>query len=218
VEKSNRCFAAFRLCRGFEREIGDRRASTSSAEAAGRERRKLESVFIYICSQNRPEQSDRRSLGLQTSKIKQLSTGNSIDLNMNKTLRLPLTFLGRGTLLKTKTGAIQGLVSRGLFSQDNGTTNTVNDEEVAKFSRMASSWWDPHGPFELLHKMNPTRVSYIRHQVEIWKQKNAPIDEASSPRSSQQTPSPPAATNPFPFQGLDMLDIGCGGGLLSEVR
>jgi ubiquinone biosynthesis O-methyltransferase len=70
---------------------------------------------------------------------------------------------------------------------------TIDAEEVKKFSAKSAEWWDPHGEFGMLHIMNPTRVSYIRDRV--------------APSTSKNTP----------FEGLRMLDIGCGGGLLSEV-
>ncbi|CAM0134816.1 unnamed protein product [Umbelopsis sp. WA50703] len=69
---------------------------------------------------------------------------------------------------------------------------TIDAEEVKKFSAKSAEWWDPHGEFGMLHIMNPTRVSYIRDRV--------------APSTSKNTP----------FEGLRMLDIGCGGGLLSE--
>ncbi len=73
---------------------------------------------------------------------------------------------------------------------------TVDPEEIAKFSAMADEWWDPRGKFRPLHKFNPVRLEYIRREVCHFKG----LDALS------QTP----------FTGLDLLDIGCGGGLLSE--
>ena len=73
---------------------------------------------------------------------------------------------------------------------------TVDPEEIAKFSAMAAEWWDPRGKFRPLHKFNPVRLDYIRREVCHFKG----LDALS------QTP----------FTGLDLLDIGCGGGLLSE--
>jgi 2-polyprenyl-6-hydroxyphenyl methylase/3-demethylubiquinone-9 3-methyltransferase len=72
--------------------------------------------------------------------------------------------------------------------------STIDAEEVKKFSAKSAEWWDPHGEFGMLHLMNPTRVSYIRDRI--------------APDSQESTP----------FKGMKMLDIGCGGGLLSEVR
>ena len=67
--------------------------------------------------------------------------------------------------------------------------------EVAK-SSTATQWWDPAGKFGVLHKFNPVRLAYIREQTTAW----LGLD--------------PVALRPF--KGLRLLDIGCGGGLLSE--
>ncbi len=73
---------------------------------------------------------------------------------------------------------------------------TVDADEVAFFARIADSWWDPKGPFKPLHMLNPTRLLYIRQRVEA----HFGIDEGKK----------------RPFEGLRLLDIGCGGGLISE--
>lgn len=73
---------------------------------------------------------------------------------------------------------------------------TVDSDEVARFSEMADEWWDPNGKFRPLHKFNPVRLAYIREKV---------CDRFGL---DQQKPSP--------FGNLRILDIGCGGGLLSE--
>lgn len=79
---------------------------------------------------------------------------------------------------------------------DGPQNGTVDAQEIAKFSAMAAEWWDPHGKFRPLHKFNPTRLAYIRECV-----------SAHFGR---------AADAPKPLEGLRLLDIGCGGGLLSE--
>jgi 2-polyprenyl-6-hydroxyphenyl methylase/3-demethylubiquinone-9 3-methyltransferase len=73
---------------------------------------------------------------------------------------------------------------------------TVDEAEVAKFTAMADEWWDPAGKFAPLHKFNPVRLAFIR-------------DTASTHfgRDSKSLK---------PFEGLTLLDIGCGGGLLAE--
>ncbi|OYU38099.1 MAG: bifunctional 3-demethylubiquinol 3-O-methyltransferase/2-polyprenyl-6-hydroxyphenol methylase [Pseudorhodobacter sp. PARRP1] len=75
-------------------------------------------------------------------------------------------------------------------------TNTIDPAEVAKFEAMAAEWWDTEGKFKPLHLMNPCRLDYITSQIA------AEFDRD--------------LTAPMPFKGLRVLDIGCGGGLLSE--
>jgi len=74
------------------------------------------------------------------------------------------------------------------------TDTTIDASEVAKFSAMAAEWWDPTGKFAPLHKFNPVRLSFIRDTV-----------CAHFGRDGLK-----------PFEGLTLLDIGCGGGLLCE--
>jgi 2-polyprenyl-6-hydroxyphenyl methylase/3-demethylubiquinone-9 3-methyltransferase len=73
---------------------------------------------------------------------------------------------------------------------------TVNDAEVAKFSAMAEEWWNPQGKFKPIHKFNPVRLSYIRENAIRHFGKDGHVRQ--------------------PLAGLKILDIGCGGGLLSE--
>ncbi|WP_417586732.1 bifunctional 2-polyprenyl-6-hydroxyphenol methylase/3-demethylubiquinol 3-O-methyltransferase UbiG [Pararhodobacter oceanensis] len=76
------------------------------------------------------------------------------------------------------------------------TTTTIDPAEVAKFEAMAAEWWDPHGKFKPLHMLNPCRLDYITAQI-----------AAEFGRDLSE---------PLPFKGLRLLDIGCGGGLLAE--
>ena len=78
----------------------------------------------------------------------------------------------------------------------NAATNTINPAEIARFGAMAAEWWDPEGKFKPLHMLNPCRLDYIVAQI------GAEFD--CDPKV------------PLPFTGLRILDIGCGGGLLSE--
>lgn len=75
-------------------------------------------------------------------------------------------------------------------------TSSVDASEVAKFSAMAEEWWDPSGKFAPLHKFNPVRLAFIRDTATAHFGRNG--------------------KSLAPFGGLSLLDIGCGGGLLSE--
>jgi len=73
--------------------------------------------------------------------------------------------------------------------------SSVNKKEIEKFSKMAAEWWDPSGKFKPLHKFNPIRIKYIKENIINsfkLKEKQKPLDK------------------------INILDIGCGGGLLSE--
>ena len=76
------------------------------------------------------------------------------------------------------------------------TTDSRDPSEIAKFEAMAAEWWDPAGKFKPLHMMNPVRLGYITQQIA------AQFDRDLKGQR--------------PFDGLRVLDIGCGGGLLSE--
>ncbi|HKL45221.1 MAG TPA: bifunctional 2-polyprenyl-6-hydroxyphenol methylase/3-demethylubiquinol 3-O-methyltransferase UbiG [Roseovarius sp.] len=73
---------------------------------------------------------------------------------------------------------------------------TIDPVEVAKFEAMAAEWWDPNGKFKPLHMLNPCRLDYITSQIAVEFDRDLQTDA--------------------PFSGLRILDIGCGGGLLSE--
>ncbi len=73
---------------------------------------------------------------------------------------------------------------------------SVDPAEVEKFSKLAAEWWNPDGKFGVLHRFNPVRLAWIKEQVTARFGRD-PFDR-------------------HPYQGLRFLDIGCGGGLLSE--
>jgi 2-polyprenyl-6-hydroxyphenyl methylase / 3-demethylubiquinone-9 3-methyltransferase len=73
---------------------------------------------------------------------------------------------------------------------------TVDQDEVARFSRLAGAWWDPHGPMAALHKFNPVRLAYIRDRTAEH--------FGRDPKSLES------------LAGLRVLDIGCGAGILCE--
>ena len=73
--------------------------------------------------------------------------------------------------------------------------NSVNSKEIEKFSKIAEEWWNPNGKFKPLHKFNPIRISYIKENIIKTFQINLKKN---------------------PLKNIKILDIGCGGGLLSE--
>ena len=73
--------------------------------------------------------------------------------------------------------------------------STINKKEIEKFSRISEEWWNPEGKFKPLHKFNPIRISYIRDNI---------INSLNLKNKKN------------PLEKVKILDIGCGGGLLSE--
>ena len=72
---------------------------------------------------------------------------------------------------------------------------SINKKEIDKFSKIAYEWWDPEGKFKPLHKFNPIRIKYIKENI---------INNFKLKNKSK------------PLSGINILDVGCGGGLLSE--
>lgn len=75
-------------------------------------------------------------------------------------------------------------------------TNTIDQSEIETFSKTSAHWWNPTGPHAPLHKLNPTRLRYIRDQIATHFGKDP--------------------TKNLPLKDLSILDVGCGGGLLCE--
>ncbi len=75
-------------------------------------------------------------------------------------------------------------------------TSTIDLQEVEKFSKIADEWWDESGKFKPLHKFNPIRISFLRRKI---------LEQFTADEKSLK-----------PFSGLKILDVGCGGGLISE--
>ena len=73
--------------------------------------------------------------------------------------------------------------------------NSINKNEIKKFSKIAEEWWNPNGKFKPLHNFNPIRIKYIKENIV----KDFKIEPSEKP-----------------FKNINLLDIGCGGGLLSE--
>lgn len=76
------------------------------------------------------------------------------------------------------------------------TKSTIDEAEVKKFSDMADEWWDENGKFKPLHKFNPCRISYIRNKI---------IEHFKRDEKSLNA-----------LDGLEIIDVGCGGGLVAE--
>jgi 2-polyprenyl-6-hydroxyphenyl methylase/3-demethylubiquinone-9 3-methyltransferase len=72
-------------------------------------------------------------------------------------------------------------------------TSTVDPDEISKFAALAAEWWNPEGPFGALHRLNPVRLQFIR----------------------DRTAEHFATAKTKPLAGLDVLDLGCGGGIVS---
>ena len=87
-------------------------------------------------------------------------------------------------------------------SLSSSSQGSINQDEIAHFSKLASQWWDEQGEFSFLHKMNPVRMQFI-----VDKLLEVAYDEKYDTELERSQV----------LKGLDVLDVGCGGGLLSEV-
>jgi 2-polyprenyl-6-hydroxyphenyl methylase/3-demethylubiquinone-9 3-methyltransferase len=74
-------------------------------------------------------------------------------------------------------------------------STTINEQEVEKFANIANEWWDEEGSFKLLHQINPLRLAYFKEQI---------LSHFNIEAKEQ------------PLQNLKILDVGCGGGLISQ--
>jgi 2-polyprenyl-6-hydroxyphenyl methylase/3-demethylubiquinone-9 3-methyltransferase len=77
-----------------------------------------------------------------------------------------------------------------------GKSASLDQAEIAHFAKLAAHWWDPEGPWATLHRLNPTRIAFVRDRT-----------------CSHFDRNPKA---PKPLKGLRLLDLGCGGGILAE--
>jgi len=82
------------------------------------------------------------------------------------------------------------------MTQHTFSHSSIDVSEIQRFSKISSQWWDENGPFKPLHDLNPTRIRYIRDCLITHFDKDA--------------------TKNRPLEGLSILDIGCGGGLVAE--
>jgi 2-polyprenyl-6-hydroxyphenyl methylase / 3-demethylubiquinone-9 3-methyltransferase len=96
----------------------------------------------------------------------------------------------RAEIMQRKQKTMQTMANHG------ASPASLDPAEVEKFSRMAAEWWNPKGKFGVLHVFNPVRLDYIKTQVCARLGRDPLVRR--------------------PFEGLRFLDIGCGGGLLSE--
>jgi len=83
-----------------------------------------------------------------------------------------------------------------MSTEQTKSDTSVDSDEIKRFSQIADEWWDPNGKFRPLHRFNPARLAYVREII---------CEHYGRPSKSTS-----------PFEGLTLLDIGCGGGLLSE--
>ncbi|KAF8328394.1 S-adenosyl-L-methionine-dependent methyltransferase [Cantharellus anzutake] len=88
------------------------------------------------------------------------------------------------------------------------SASSINPDEVKFFSRLSSQWWDERGEFAMLHRMNPARMSFIRDKLSQC------FDEEAT--AAGLDASPRTVGKQLLLEGMEVLDIGSGGGLLSE--
>jgi 2-polyprenyl-6-hydroxyphenyl methylase / 3-demethylubiquinone-9 3-methyltransferase len=87
------------------------------------------------------------------------------------------------------------------------STTSVDEGEVAKFNVQAAKWWDPNGYAAPLHRMNPVRIAFIRAAIERRRAEvaGAAADDSAAALAAQK-----------PLSGVSIVDVGCGGGLVTE--
>lgn len=90
-------------------------------------------------------------------------------------------------------------------SSSSPTTSSVNAAEISHFSKLSAQWWDEHGELALLHKMNPSRLSFLRQKLQESARRYGRGADADRELQGGQW-----------LAGLKVLDVGCGAGLLSE--
>jgi len=105
--------------------------------------------------------------------------------------------IGASTLCRTRA------LHTSNFINPSAPQSSVNQDEIDHFSKLSSEWWDEQGEFTFLHKMNPVRMQFIRDKILEVVQDETP--EVNIEKGDV-------------LKDLDVLDVGCGGGLLSEVR
>src|SRR5215472_12984056 len=96
----------------------------------------------------------------------------------------------------SRVALLEGTCHKPYVAVSTPPVSSLDEGEIAKFSAMAEEWWDPTGKFAPLHKFNPIRLAYIRSTTADHFGRDARAVRC--------------------FEGLTLLDIGCGGGLLCE--
>ncbi|UTT91941.1 hypothetical protein NDA17_006762 [Ustilago hordei] len=156
------------------------------------------------------------------------------------TARALRRFVGTSSVCQPSTTAVRSFASTSKLPLDSSsaltdsskasnertTTSSVHASEIEHFSRLSSKWWDEHGEFGLLHAMNPARIQFLREKLdEVWGYELAKrqVEERRGHTTTTSSATPNAARAPLEnigktqfLSGLDVADIGCGGGLLSE--
>jgi len=90
-------------------------------------------------------------------------------------------------------------------SASSSSSSTVDQKEIELFSSLSAKWWDSKGEFRFLHSLNPIRMLFLRQEVTKRLRSKEGSHYATNTKESK------------PFQGLRILDIGCGGGIMSEA-
>ncbi|ODO02106.1 3-demethylubiquinone-9 3-O-methyltransferase [Cryptococcus wingfieldii CBS 7118] len=132
-----------------------------------------------------------------------------------RTIPLPLRSLPRHRALPRASSITSRHLTtfKSLRSAAPSAFSTINASEISHFSKLSSQWWNETGEFALLHRMNPTRVEYIRQKVALAPTGNEEWSFETRHLDAQREAG--KGTGRW-LDGLRVLDVGCGGGLLSE--
>jgi len=94
------------------------------------------------------------------------------------------------------------------FKQARREINTISPEEVSHFSSLSQTWWNERGDFNVLQRMNKVRVEFLKERLKMVKR----YEDGVTLQDLKNI------EGPFPLKGMKVIDVGCGGGLFSEVR
>ena len=112
-------------------------------------------------------------------------------------------------------GLVVSVSSRRRMTSGATTNSSVDDAELKRFRKLANQWWIENGEFEALHRLNKLRVPMIRDAMINYRRTSLSTSGDDAPQAELTTP---VLSVSEPLLGLNILDIGCGGGLLTEVR